>query len=197
MATLLRKPRADLFALYYLADDKLIELGLLSSKDAYKSEYYTYMMNGLLTQMVRIKPGQDIEEDHMRNRAIIAQWSYRHSGGAVKLEKRNGKTYLLITDYQALRKAFAELLTEIQRIKSEGDFNAAKQLVETYGIHLDEDLHNEMLERYKKLDIAPYKGFINPWLKSVNDTCGNIVDVEVDYTETFEHQMLRYSKEYN
>jgi dipeptidyl-peptidase-3 len=193
----IEEARADLFALYYLADDKLIELGLLSSKDAYKSEYYTYMMNGLLTQMVRIKPGQDIEEDHMRNRAIIAQWSYRHSTGAVKLEKRNGKTYLLITDYQALRKAFAELLTEIQRIKSEGDFNAAKQLVETYGIHLDEDLHNEMLERYKKLDIAPYKGFINPWLKSVNDTCGNIVDVEVDYTETFEHQMLRYSKEYN
>lgn len=193
----IEEARADLFALYYLADDKLIELGLLPSRDAYKSEYYAYMMNGLLTQMVRIKPGQEIEEDHMRNRAVIARWAYEHSGGAVKLEKRDGKTYLVITDYKALRSAFAKLLAEIQRIKSEGDYDSARQLVENYGIHLDGQLHEEMLNRYAKLNIAPYKGFINPWLKAEKDNEGNIIDVKIDYTETFEHQMLRYSHDYN
>lgn len=192
----IEEARADLFGLYYIADEKLCELGLLDNPEAYKSQYYTYMMNGMMTQLTRIKPGHQIEEAHMRNRALIARWVYEHADGVVRLVKKNGKTYIDITDYQALRSLFAKLLAEIQRIKSEGDYKAAKELVETYAINIDPALHSEVLERYAALDIAPYKGFINPWMKPVYDENGNMVDIEVDYAESYEHQMLRYSSEY-
>lgn len=192
----IEEARADLFGLYYIADEKLCELGLLDNPEAYKSQYYTYMMNGMMTQLTRIKPGHQIEEAHMRNRALIARWVYEHADGVVRLVKKDGKTYIDITDYQALRSLFAKLLAEIQRIKSEGDYDAAKELVETYAINIDPALHSEVLERYAALDIAPYKGFINPWMKPVYDENGDIVDIEVDYTESYEHQMLRYSSEY-
>lgn len=192
----IEEARADLFGLYYIADEKLCELGLLDNPEAYKSQYYTYMMNGMMTQLTRIKPGHQIEEAHMRNRALIARWVYEHADGVVRLVKKNGKTYIDITDYQALRSLFAKLLAEIQRIKSEGDYDAAKELVEMYAINIDPALHSEVLERYAALDIAPYKGFINPWMKPVYDENGNMVDIEVDYTESYEHQMLRYSSEY-
>jgi Peptidase family M49. len=188
--------RADLFGLYYLADSKLVELGLVPDGEAYKSHYYQYMMNGLMTQLVRIKPNQQIEEAHMRNRALIARWCYENGGDVVQLVKQNGKTYVQINDYQALRQLFARLLAEVQRIKSEGDYEAARSLVERYGVQVDPVLHQEVLERYQRLDIAPYKGFINPWLKPVTDARGEIIDIEVDYTETYEHQMLRYSRDY-
>ena len=188
--------RADLFGLYYLADPKLVELGLVPDGEAYKSHYYQYMMNGLMTQLVRIKPNQQIEEAHMRNRALIARWCYENGGDVVQLVKQNGKTYVQINDYQALRQLFARLLAEVQRIKSEGDYEAARSLVERYGVQVDPVLHQEVLERYQRLDIAPYKGFINPWLKPVTDARGEIIDIEVDYTETYEHQMLRYSRDY-
>lgn len=192
----IEEARADLFGLYYIADEKLCELGLLDSSDAYKAHYYTYMMNGMLTQLTRIKPGHQIEEAHMRNRALIARWVYEHSDGVVQLVKKDGKTYLEITDYQALRSLFAVLLAEIQRIKSEGDYEAAKAMVEKYAINVDSELHTEILERYAALDIAPYKGFINPWMKPVYDDDGNITDIVLDYTESYEHQMMRYSSEY-
>ena len=192
----IEEARADLFGLYYIADEKLCELGLLDSSDAYKAHYYTYMMNGMLTQLTRIKPGHQIEEAHMRNRALIARWVYEHSDGVVQLVKKDGKTYLEITDYQALRSLFAVLLAEIQRIKSEGDYEAAKAMVEKYAINVDSELHIEILERYAALDIAPYKGFINPWMKPVYDDDGNITDIVLDYTESYEHQMMRYSSEY-
>lgn len=192
----IEEARADLFGLYYIADEKLCELGLLDNPEAYKSQYYTYMMNGMMTQLTRIKPGHQIEEAHMRNRALIARWVYEHADGVVRLVKKNRKTYIDITDYQALRSLFAKLLAEIQRIKSEGDYEAAKELVETYAINIDPALHSEVLERYAALDIAPYKGFINPWMKPVYDENGNMVDIEVDYAESYEHQMLRYSSEY-
>ena len=192
----IEEARADLFGLYYIADEKLCELGLLDSSDAYKAHYYTYMMNGMLTQLTRIKPGHQIEEAHMRNRALIARWVYEHSDGVVQLVKKDGKTYLEITDYQALRSLFAVLLAEIQRIKSEGDYEAAKAMVEKYAINVDSELHTEILERYAALDIAPYKGFINPWMKLVYDDDGNITDIVLDYTESYEHQMMRYSSEY-
>ncbi len=195
-ASTIEEARADLFGLYYIADEKLIELGLLKDKDAYKSQYYTYMMNGLLTQLVRINIGAQIEEDHMRNRALIAYWVLDHADGAVELIKRENKTYVKINDYEKLRKLFATLLAEIQRIKSEGDYESAKNLVEKYAIKIDSELHKEIKERYSKLNIAPYKGFINPWLKPVKDENGEITDIEVDYTETYSHQMMRYSKEY-
>lgn len=192
----IEEARADLFGLYYIADEKLCELGLLDSSDAYKAHYYNYMMNGMLTQLTRIKPGYQIEEAHMRNRALIARWVYEHSDGVVQLVKKDGKTYLEITDYQALRSLFAVLLAEIQRIKSEGDYEAAKAMVEKYAINVDSELHTEILERYAALDIAPYKGFINPWMKPVYDDYGNITDIVLDYTESYEHQMMRYSSEY-
>ena len=192
----IEEARADLFGLYYIASEKLLELGLVPDRNAYKSQYYTYMLNGLLTQMVRIEPGRQIEEAHMRNRALIARWAYEHSKGAVSLIRRNGKTHLLINDYKALRDLFAQLLAEVQRIKSEGDFEAARQLVEKYGVKIDADLHQEVLARYKRLKLAPYKGFLNPWLKPVTDAEGKIVDIEVDYSETYDEQMLRYSREY-
>ena len=195
-ASTIEEARADLFGLYYIADAKLLELGLVPDADAYRSQYYTYMMNGLLTQLTRIQPGNQIEEAHMRNRALVARWTLAHYPNAVGLIEREGKTYLKVSDYSALRTAFAELLAEIQRIKSEGDYNAARQLVEQYAIHVDQSLHNELLERYKALGIAPYKGFLNPRMELVCDAEGNPQDVVLDYTEKYDSQMLRYSHDY-
>lgn len=192
----IEEARADLFGLYYIADQKLVDLGLVPDSEAYKSQYYTYMMNGLMTQLVRIKPGHQIEEAHMRNRALIARWALDNGDGAVELKKIDGKTYLIVNDYQKLRQAFAHLLAEVQRIKSEGDFLAARELIEAYGVKVDAELHNEILERYKTLNIAPYKGFLNPWLKIIYADNGEVKDVVADYTETYEQQMLRYSHEY-
>ena len=192
----IEEARADLFGLYYIADHKLVELGLLPDDEAYKAQYYSYIMNGLLTQLIRIEPGRQIEEAHMRNRSLIAHWCYEQSDGVIKMEQRDGKTYVRITDYQALRTLFARLLAEIQRIKSEGDYEAARQLVERYAVEVDAALHEEILERYKKLNLAPYKGFINPVMKPVMDDAGNICDIQLDYTESYVHQMLRYGQEY-
>ena len=192
----IEEARADLFGLYYIADAELVRLGLVPDAKAYESQYYTYMMNGLMTQLVRIKPGHQIEEAHMRNRALIAHWCMEHGKNVVELVKRNGKTYVKINDYPALRTLFAQLLAEIQRIKSEGDYEAGKSLVERYAVKVDPVLHEEVLARYRKLNLAPYKGFINPWMKPVEDADGNIIDVELDYTEGYAHQMLRYSREY-
>ena len=192
----IEEARADLFGLYYIADDKLVELGLTPDKEAYKSQYYTYMMNGLMTQLTRIKPGHQIEEAHMRNRALIARWCLEH-GDAIELVKRDGKTFVSITDYEALRHLIARLLAEIQRIKSEGDFEAARQLVEKYAVKVDAHLHEEVLSRYAKLDLAPYKGFLNPVMTPVTDEQGEITDVTLDYTEGYADQMLRYSRDYS
>ena len=191
----IEEARADLFALYYIADEKLVELGLTPNEEAYKSQYYTYMMNGLMTQLTRIKPGNDIEEAHMRNRALIAHWCFEN-GNAIQMEKRDGKTFVNISDYKELRALIARLLAEIQRIKSEGDFEAAKTLVENYAVKVDADLHKEVLERYERLHLAPYKGFINPVMTPVTDSNGEITDINVDYTEGYSEQMLRYSKQY-
>ena len=192
----IEEARADLFGLYYIADAKLVELGLVPDAEAFKSQYYTYMMNGLLTQLTRIQPGNEIEEAHMRNRALIARWTLEHYPSAVRLVKHEEKTYVEVSDYEQLREAFAKLLAEIQRIKSEGDFEAAKQLVERYAIHVEPKLHEELLARYKSLGIAPYKGFLNPKMEIVADSDGNATDVRLDYTEAYDEQMLRYSKEY-
>ena len=192
----IEEARADLFGLYYIADEKLVELGLTPDMEAYKSQYYTYMMNGLLTQLTRIKPGHQIEEAHMRNRALIAHWCYAH-GDAIELLKRDGKTYIRINDYHQLRRLIAELLAEIQRIKSEGDFESARELVERYAVKVDADLHQEILDRYAKLNLAPYKGFLNPVMRPIEDREGQIVDVELDYTESYTDQMLRYSRDYS
>lgn len=193
----IEEARADLFGLYYLADEKLVELGLTPCKEAYKAQYYSYMMNGLLTQMVRIQPGHQIEEAHMRNRALIARWTLEHYPQAVRLSEQDGKHYVEILDYPLLRTAFGTLLAEIQRIKSEGDLQAARQMVERYGVQIDAKLHQEVLERYSKLHLAPYKGFINPRYTPVCDSEGRITDVHIDYLETYDEQMLRYSKQYN
>lgn len=192
----IEEARADLFGLYYMADAKMVELALLPSADAYKAHYYTYMLNGLMTQLRRITPGADIEEDHMRNRALIAYWVLDHAQGEVELTESNGKTCVFIHSYERLRTLFAQLLAEIQRIKSEGDYEAARQLVERYGVKVDQALLEEVHRRYEKLDIAPYKGFINPRLSLVTDAQGNVCDVKADYTESYEHQMLRYSNEF-
>ena len=192
----IEEARADLFGLYYIADEKLVELGLTPNMEAYKSQYYTYMMNGLMTQLTRIKPGHLIEEAHMRNRALIAHWCYEH-GNAIEMMKRDGKTYIRINDYPQLRTLVAELLAEIQRIKSEGDFAAARDLVETYAVKVDAELHEEILERYERLNLAPYKGFLNPVMKPVTDAEGRITDIELDYTEGYSEQMLRYSRDYS
>ena len=192
----IEEARADLFGLYYIADHKLVELGLLPDDEAYKAQYYSYIMNGLMTQLIRIEPGRQIEEAHMRNRSLIAHWCYEQGNGAVTMEKREGKNFVRITDYLALRSLFARLLAEIQRIKSEGDYEAARQLVERYAVKVDAQLHQEVLERYKRLDLAPYKGFVNPVLKPVLDAQGEISDIQVDYTESYVHQMLRYGQEY-
>ena len=192
----IEEARADLFGLYYIADPKLVDLGLVPDSEAFKSQYYTYMMNGLMTQLIRITPGNQIEEAHMRNRALIAHWCAAHSS-VVSLIKRNGKTYLQISDYVELRKLFSKLLAEVQRIKSEGDYEAARQLVERYAVKVDTDLHAEVLERYKHLNLAPYKGFINPQMLPVADANGDIIDIQLNYSESYAHQMLRYSSEYS
>lgn len=194
----LEEARADLFALYFLADKKLIELGLLNDADAYKSEYYKFMMNGLMTQLVRIQPGKNIEEAHMRNRQLIAKWVYEKGKpeNVVSFEKRDGKSFVVIHDYEKLHTLFGELLTEVQRIKSEGDFNACKQLVEDYGVKVDQILHDEVLARYTRLNLAPYKGFINPVMTEVKNEKGEVTDIKICYTEGYTEQMLRYSKKY-
>lgn len=200
----IEEARADLFALYYLADPKLVELGLLPNDEAYKASYLAQIKNGLLTQIVRIKLGDQIEEAHMRNRALIARWAYEHGkgkakngGDVIEFVKRDGKTYVTINDYETLRTLFGNLLAEIQRVKSTGDFEGARKLVETYGVKIDPTLHKEVLERYKKLNIAPYRGFINPVYTAEYDKDGNITDVKVSYDEGYADQMLRYSNTYN
>ncbi len=196
-ASTIEEARADLFALYYIADPKLVEMKLLNDADAYKAQYYTYMMNGLMTQCVRIPLGETIQESHMRNRAVIANYIYRNGNGCISVGQHDGKTYMTVNDYDALRNEIARLLAEVQRIKSEGDYDAAKHLVEEYGINIDPDMHREMRTRYAKLNIAPYKGFVNPWLKPVCDGQGRLIDVEADCTETYTQQMLRYSRDYS
>ena len=195
----IEEARADLFGLYYLADPKMVELGLVPDQEAYKAEYYKYMMNGLMTQLVRIAKGKDVEEAHMRNRQLIARWAYEHGqrDKVVEIVRREGKSYVVINDYRRLRELFAQLLAEIQRIKSEGDFQAAKQLVENYGVKIDPRLHEEILERYKKLNLAPYKGFVNPVMRLEKNTQGEVTDVTLDYTEGYAAQMLRYSRDYS
>ncbi|MDE5829914.1 MAG: dipeptidyl peptidase 3 [Duncaniella sp.] len=194
----LEEARADLFALYYLADPKLLELGLLDNPDAYKAEYYKYILNGLMTQLMRIEPGKDVEEAHMRNRQLISKWAYEKGKDANVIEyvKRDGKTFIQINDYEALRNLFGQLLHEIQRIKSEGDYEAGRDLVETYAVKVDPELHREVLDRYASLNIAPYKGFVNPVYTPVKDADGNIIDVTISYDEEYIPQMLRYSREY-
>ncbi len=194
-ASTIEEARADLFGLYYIADPKMYQLGLIPTPDAWHANYYTYMLGGIMTQLVRIQPGQDIEEAHMRNRALIGNWCL-HNGDAMHLAHTDGKTTLEITDYQTLRRQIGTLLAEIQRIKSTGDFPAARNIVETYGVKVDPILHAEMLRRYEALDLAPYKGFINPRYTLVKDSDGNVTDVTVDYTETYDRQMLRYGRQY-
>ncbi len=198
-ASTLEEGRADLFALYYLADPKLVELGVITDPETYKAEYYKYIMNGLMTQLTRIEPGKDIEESHMRNRKFISEWCYEHGKAdkVIELVKRDGKTYVKINDYEKLRGLFAQLLAEVQRIKSTGDYEAGRQLVETYGVKVDPAIHAEVLERYARLNIAPYKGFVNPVYEAVRDDNGNITDVTVSYGEDYIHQMLRYSRDYS
>ncbi|MBV3736145.1 dipeptidyl peptidase 3 [Bacteroides cellulosilyticus] len=195
----IEEARADLFGLYYVADPKLVELGLTPNEDAYKAEYYTYLMNGLMTQLVRIEPGNNVEEAHMRNRQLIARWVFEKGAAdkVVELVKKDGKTYVVVNDYEKLRELFGELLSEIQRIKSTGDYQSAHDLVESYAVKVDPALHAEVLERYKKLNLAPYKGFVNPKYEAVVDAAGKITDVKVTYDEGYAEQMLRYSKDYS
>ena len=194
----LEETRADLFALYYLADPKLLEIGLLDNPDAYKAEYYKYILNGLMTQLNRIEPGKDIEEAHMRNRALIARWAYEHGKDAnvIELVSRDGKTYVQINDYEALRRLFGELLAEVQRIRSTGDYEAGRALVEQYAVKVDPALHKEVLDRYARLNLAPYRGFVNPVYTPVMDG-DSITDVKVSYGEGYADQMLRYSRDYS
>jgi len=195
----IEEARADLFGLYYLPDEKMVELGLTPDSEAYKAEYYAYMMNGLMTQLVRIEPGCTVEEAHMRNRQLIARWSLEHglADRVVEWVKRDGKTYVRINDYVKLRGLFGQLLAEIQRIKSEGDYEAARRLVETYAVKVDAKLHTEVLERYRALHLAPYKGFVNPVYTPETDGEGNIIDVKISYAEGYAEQMLRYSRDYS
>lgn len=195
----LEETRADLFALYYLADPKLVELGLLDNPDAYKAEYYKYILNGLMTQLMRIEPGKDVEEAHMRNRKLIAEWALEKGKPhkVIEIVKKKGKTYIKINDYKRLREFFGELLKEIQRIKSEGDYEAGRDMVEKYAVKVDPKLHKEVLDRYSKLDIAPYKGFVNPVYRPIMNANGEIIDIKIDYTEDYPTQMLRYSRRYS
>ena len=195
----IEEARADLFGLYYLADAKLVELGLVPDAEAYKAEYYSYMMNGLMTQLVRIEPGRTVEEAHMRNRQLIARWALEQGREAdvVEMVVREGKTYVRVNDYMQLRVLFGKLLAEVQRIKSEGDYEAARRLVEDYGVQVDPELHVEVLQRYERLHLAPYKGFVNPVYTLQTDAEGNVTDVQVSYTEGYAEQMLRYSREYS
>ena len=194
----LEEARADLFALYYLADKKLVELGIIPNDTAYKAGYYEQIMNGLMTQLVRIEPGKDIEESHMRNRQLIAAWAYDlgKADNVIEIAERDGKHYVKINDYDKLRQIFGKQLAEIQRIKSEGDYEAGRALVEKYAVKVDAKLHAEVLDRYAHLDIAPYKGFVNPVYTPVLDADGNITDITIDYTEGYPEQMLRYSHDY-
>ena len=195
----IEEARADLFGLYYLGDAKLVELGLVPDAEAYKAEYYKYIMNGLMTQLVRIEQGKNVEEAHMRNRQLIAKWVYEKgkADNVIELKQRDGKTYVVVNDYAKLRELFGTLLAEVQRIKSEGDFSAGKKLVEEYAVKVDPALHAEVLERYAKLNLAPYKGFVNPVMKEVKNDKGDVTDIVLDYTEGYTDQMLRYSKEYS
>ena len=195
----LEEARADLFGLYYLADPKLVELGLLPDKEAYKAEYYKYLMNGLMTQLVRIEKGKDIEEAHMRDRQLIARWVYEHGKAeqVVEIRQKEGKSYVVIHHYERLRDLFAQLLAEVQRIKSEGDLEAGQRLVETYGVKVDPLLHKEVLARYESLRLAPYKGFVNPIMREIRNERGEVIDIRLDYTESYVDQMLRYSRDYS
>ncbi|MCM1004696.1 MAG: dipeptidyl peptidase 3 [Prevotella sp.] len=195
----LEETRADLFALYYLADPKLLELGILDNPEAYKAEYYKYMLNGLMTQLNRIELGNDVEEAHMRNRQLIAKWVLEHGkkDKVVELVKKNGKTYVKINDYKKMRDLFGQLLAEVQRIKSEGDYVAGNKLVNTYGVKIDKKLHKEVLDRYSKLDIPPYRGFVNPVYTPIFNDKGEIIDVTIDYSEGYVDQMLRLSRDYS
>lgn len=198
-ASTLEEARADLFGLYYLADPKMQELGLVPDGEAFKAEYYKYMMNGLLTQLVRIEEGKDVEEAHMRNRQLIARWVFEQGAAdkVVELKKREGKTFVVINDYQQLRALFGKLLAEVQRIKSEGDYEAGRSLVENYGVKIDPVLHHEIRERYVRLHLSPYKGFVNPIMREVKDDSGHVTDITLDYTEGYAEQMLRYSRDYS
>lgn len=198
-ASTLEEARADLFGLYYLADPKMQELGLVPDGEAFKAEYYKYMMNGLLTQLVRIEEGKDVEEAHMRNRQLIARWVFEQGATdkVVELKKREGKTFVVIHDYQQLRVLFGKLLAEVQRIKSEGDYEAGRSLVENYGVKIDPVLHHEIRERYVRLHLSPYKGFVNPIMREVKDDSGHVTDITLDYTEGYAEQMLRYSRDYS
>ena len=198
-ASTLEEARADLFGLYYLADPKMQELGLVPDGEAFKAEYYKYMMNGLLTQLVRIEEGKDVEEAHMRNRQLIARWVFEQgvADKVVELKKRDGKTFVVINDYQQLRALFGKLLAEVQRIKSEGDYEAGRSLVENYGVKIDPVLHHEIRERYVRLHLSPYKGFVNPIMREVKDDSGHVTDITLDYTEGYAEQMLRYSRDYS
>lgn len=198
-ASTLEEARADLFGLYYLADPKMQELGLVPDGEAFKAEYYKYMMNGLLTQLVRIEEAKDVEEAHMRNRQLIARWVFEQGAAdkVVELKKREGKTFVVINDYQQLRALFGKLLAEVQRIKSEGDYEAGRSLVENYGVKIDPVLHHEIRERYVRLHLSPYKGFVNPVMREVKDDSGHVTDITLDYTEGYAEQMLRYSRDYS
>lgn len=198
-ASTLEEARADLFGLYYLADPKMQEQGLVPDGEAFKAEYYKYMMNGLLTQLVRIEEGKDVEEAHMRNRQLIARWVFEQGAAdkVVELKKREGKTFVVINDYQQLRALFGKLLAEVQRIKSEGDYEAGRSLVENYGVKIDPVLHHEIRERYVRLHLSPYKGFVNPIMREVKDDSGHVTDIMLDYTEGYAEQMLRYSRDYS
>ena len=195
----LEEARADLFALYYMADPKIIELGLLPNEDAYKAAYYKYIMNGLMTQLVRIELGKDVTEAHMRNRQLIAKLAYEQGKAekVIELAEKEGKHYIVVNDYDKLRELFGKLLAEVQRIKSEGDYAAGKALVENYGVKVDPALHKEVLERYAKLNLAPYKGFVNPIMKEVKNAKGEVTDIVLDYSEGYAEQMLRYSRNYS
>ena len=198
-ASTLEEARADLFGLYYLADPKMQELGLVPDGEAFKAEYYKYMMNGLLTQLVRIEEGKDVEEAHMRNRQLIARWVFEQGAAdkVVELKKRDGKTFVVINDYQQLRALFGKLLAEVQRIKSEGDYEAGRSLVENYGVKIDPVLHHEIRERYVRLHLSPYKGFVNPVMREVKDDSGHVTNITLDYTEGYAEQMLCYSRDYS
>ena len=195
----LEETRADLFGLYYIADPKLVELGLVPDAEAYKAEYYKYIMNGLMSQLVRIELGKNVEEAHMRNRQLIAKWAFEQgkADNVIELKKKEGKTYVVVNDYAKLRELFGKLLAEVQRIKSEGDFAAGKKLVEDYAVKVDPELHAEVLKRYAALNLAPYKGFVNPVMKLVKNEKGEVTDVTLDYTEGYTQQMMRYGKEYS
>ena len=195
----IEETRADLFGLYYMGDKKMVELGLLPDNEAYKAQYYKYIMNGLMTQLIRIAPGNDIEQAHMRNRQLIASWAYEQgkADNVIELRKRDGKTFVVVNDYEKLRALFGQLLTEIQRIKSTGDYESGQNLVETYAVKVNQELHKEILDRYQKLNLAPYKGFVNPIYTAITDENGKITDIKITYTENYIDQHLRYSKEYS